>query len=93
MNTPEQLIEKRYPYMRDEKSDSRYEEYSGNDIIAIKRLSFKEGYKAALKDPELLEALQSVNKYFVILQNRCALTRTEEKVWAKVSKAIQQSTE
>ena len=34
------------------------------------------------------QALTSVNKYFIDLQNKCALTPHEENVWAKVSKAL-----
>lgn len=37
---------------------------------------------------EAIKALESVNQYFVDLQNRCALTPHEEKIWAKVSKIL-----
>jgi hypothetical protein len=43
--------------------------------------------------PELLEVLQDINKYFVDLQNRCALTPHEERTWKKVSKIIQKAIE
>lgn len=43
--------------------------------------------------PEMLKTLQSVNRYFVDLQNRCALTVQEENTWKKVSKAIKNATE
>ena len=35
-----------------------------------------------------IDALTTVNRYFKDLQNRCALTPKEERVWAKVSKAL-----
>jgi len=38
--------------------------------------------------PEMLEALKRVNRYFVDLQNRCALSPSEESVWKEVSRMI-----
>jgi len=61
METKEQLVEKLYPYMDDNKSGARYEEYSGNDIIAIKRLHFIEGYKTAQEWTPVEDALPPVN--------------------------------
>ncbi len=43
--------------------------------------------------PDMLEALQSVNNYFIDLQNKCALTFSDERAWKLVSKAIQKATE
>jgi len=43
--------------------------------------------------PEMLEALQSVNRYFIDLQNKCALANSDERAWQKVSKAIKKATE
>jgi len=43
--------------------------------------------------PDMLQSLDTVNKYFVALQNRCALTPHEEKVWKAVSLAIKNATE
>lgn len=39
---------------------------------------------------ETSDALRTVNRYFIDLQNRCALTPHEERVWGTVSKAINQ---
>ena len=41
---------------------------------------------------EMIESLESVNKYFKDLQNRYALTPHEEIVWKKVSAAIKKAT-
>lgn len=38
--------------------------------------------------PEMFEALQSANNYFVDLQNKCALTSSDERAWKLISKAI-----
>ena len=38
--------------------------------------------------PEMFEALQSVNNYFIDLQNKCALTNPDKRAWKLVSKAI-----
>lgn len=38
--------------------------------------------------PDMIEALQSVNNYFIDLQNKCALTAPDERAWKLVSKAI-----
>src|SRR5664279_3581826 len=43
--------------------------------------------------PEMLEALQSANNYFVDLQNKCALTNSDERAWKLISKAIKKATE
>jgi hypothetical protein len=43
--------------------------------------------------PDMLEALQSVNNYFIDLQNKCALTFSDERAWKLVSKAIKKATE
>lgn len=43
--------------------------------------------------PELLEACIAVNKYFVRLQNRCALTATDKRAWKLISKVIKKATE
>lgn len=52
--------------------------------------TFKDAEVMKLEDnaPAMLKALQTVNKYFIDLQNRCALTPHEEKVWSQGSKAI-----
>lgn len=41
--------------------------------------------------PSMIEALQSVNNYFIDLQNKCALTFQDERAWKLVSKAIQKA--
>jgi hypothetical protein len=38
--------------------------------------------------PEMLDALKSVNNYFVNLQNKCALTPSDERTWKIVSGII-----
>ena len=38
--------------------------------------------------PDMIEALQSVNNYFIDLQNKCALTNPDERAWKLVSKAL-----
>jgi hypothetical protein len=43
--------------------------------------------------PDMLEALQSANKYFVDLQNKCALTSHDERAWKNISKVIKQATD
>ena len=42
--------------------------------------------------PEMLEALQAANNYFVDLQNKCALTNPDERAWKLISKAIEKAT-
>lgn len=37
---------------------------------------------------DIVDALASVNRYFIDLQNKCLLTPKEEKIWAKISKAM-----
>jgi hypothetical protein len=41
--------------------------------------------------PDMLEALESANNYFVDLQNKCALTSSDEKAWKLISKAIKKA--
>jgi hypothetical protein len=43
--------------------------------------------------PDMFEALQSVNNYFIDLQNKCALTNSDERAWKLVAKAIKKATE
>ena len=40
----------------------------------------------------MLKALDSANKYFVDLQNKCALTNSDERAWKEISKAINLAT-
>ncbi|KKP51577.1 MAG: hypothetical protein UR43_C0019G0020 [candidate division TM6 bacterium GW2011_GWF2_33_332] len=42
--------------------------------------------------PDMLEALISANNYFVDLQNKCALTNSDERAWKLISKAIKKAT-
>jgi hypothetical protein len=42
-----------------------------------------------IPDPdETFEALKAVNNYFVNLQNKCALTNSDERAWKLVAKLI-----
>jgi len=43
--------------------------------------------------PEMLETLKRVSRYFIDLQNRCALTSSEERLWKEVSRMIYQKNE
>lgn len=43
--------------------------------------------------PEMLEVLKSANKYFINLQNKCALTNSDERAWKLISKVIKKATE
>ncbi len=38
--------------------------------------------------PNMLDALKSVNNYFIELQNKCALTNCDERAWKLTAKAI-----
>jgi hypothetical protein len=43
--------------------------------------------------PDMLDALKSVNNYFIELQRSYKLTEKDERLWAKVSKAINKTEE
>lgn len=43
--------------------------------------------------PEMLKALLSANNYFVDLQNKCALTNSDERTWKLISKIIKELNE
>jgi len=43
--------------------------------------------------PDMLEALLAVNKYFVDLQNKCALTSHDKRAWKLTAKAIKRATQ
>lgn len=58
---------------------------------SIRILKNRYGHQIFCSDA--LEALQSVNNYFIDLQNKCALTFPDERAWKLVSKAIKKATE
>lgn len=35
--------------------------------------------------PDMIDVIEKVDKYFIDLQNRCALTPSEEKLWSKIT--------
>jgi hypothetical protein len=43
--------------------------------------------------PDMLDALIAAHYYFIDLQNKCALTNSDERAWKLVSKAIKKATE
>ena len=58
-----------------------------------KEKEFEANAKLVAAAPVLLEALQSANNYFIDLQNKCALTNSDERAWKLISKAIKKATE
>ena len=42
--------------------------------------------------PDMIDALLAANSYFVDLQNKCALTNSDERAWKLISKAIKKAT-
>jgi len=63
----------------------------GNRSHAIKEVEENAKLMVAAKD--MLVALEAVNNYFIDLQNKCALTVSDERAWKLTAKAIKSATE
>jgi len=72
---------------------------NGTPRLAIAHVTFtslnelKANAKLIRHAPEMFDALVMVDKYFVNLQNKCALTSHDEKAWKEVSRIINSITE
>jgi len=49
--------------------------------------------KLLVAAPEMLQALKSVNNYFIDLQSKCALTAPDERAWKLTAQAIKMATD
>jgi hypothetical protein len=66
-------------------------ESHGNRKHAMEEVEANAKLIVAAKD--MLEALMAVNNYFIALQNKCALTVSDERAWKLTAKAINLATE